>query len=53
MFMRKTLKERRADDAIAKDPTRSTKKLLSSEFETEKAVRHKRLKGSHDYATKK
>ena len=52
-FMRKTLKERRADDAIAKDPTRSTKKLLSSEFETETAVWHKRLIGSHDYATKK
>jgi len=53
LYVIKTLKEHRANDAIANDPNKFKKKLLSSSFETEKTACHKRLKGSHDYATKK
>jgi hypothetical protein len=52
LYITKTLKERRANDAIANDPNRFKKKLISSSFETEKSACHKRLKGSHDYATR-
>eukprot|EP00978_Attheya_sp_CCMP212_P044496 scaffold312192_cov56-Attheya_sp.AAC.1 len=53
LYVIKTLKEHRASEVIANDPNRSKKRLLSSYFETDKTACHKRLKESHDYATKK